>query len=868
MSTLNLINMDMEKFCKLFAKWVQNDNPYYSCETLFHFMFQKETYDLVDTRQRNAFRHLCTEMVKHHQYFVLLEFLRGSITHHDKYNLSIIYDEISQIQIREGYNLAQLCVDYAREVQAENEFADQIPEGADLFHDFPEDLRLFKGGGMTRHPAVRTLMNHVYQLDYADEQLTSAHIDALVQRVREASIQKYEAHCAELEKHNKSVAEYMSNPNRLQAPEFTTFERDHAIPNMLVPFLAVADLDGDHPLRYYILEKYVMPALAEVPWERTHEHSLIAMAQAAYYYADYLQWIFYSEFPFTEDSRIADPEYLRKDFYFEAIGKSSMAQSKYTGEHLLRFCRDHSEMFRLWANVLDRGGKHLKEALNPNAYSFYMLHVPYILFFGGHQEEAAQFLLRHYSEMSPGERRKPHCPILLARSILASSRSDTANALYGLFSYELGKPERERETIVNLSYQMLDFMQKSRTYILNGNECTLDEDRPWFDILFGDGKLDNYLQECRAILDVGEVLPARKFDTLSGVVGAFAHPTGVYLAGLGLPKYDNYDKLPNALSPQLKNWGQGCAEQSKEAKVYYVRAAQVEPLRNINLHLQNHLFKLQRKEVEANLARVQALKQTLPEDATDQEREKLLADIAAIANDMTALIMGSSLRPEAERKITALRQDFEEKYLQGQVDLMQKLPEKIRADVHNYLVTSNMVFSMMEARDDDSLDYSAALISMTKALELVMVHVYSRLNVHEYEGIDEDTLKYYFQDGKPVTRQTLRPCIETLKTPLFEQWGVDEVLDVDMLRLFDDISVQVGANRRGEGKFKQFTSGDDAQADNREILRRALGYICQNYRNRSAHPDVVTLMQVKECQQLLIDGQKLLWVLLAILKQA
>ena len=53
---------------------------------------------------------------------------------------------------------------------------------------------------------------------------------------------------------------------------------------------------------------------------------------------------------------------------------------------------------------------------------------------------------------------------------------------------------------------------------------------------------------------------------------------------------------------------------------------------------------------------------------------------------------------------------------------------------------------------------------------------------------------------------------------------------------------------------------------NTEVLYLALSYVCNNYRNRSAHTDAVTITHVQECQNLLIDGQKLLWIVLAILK--
>ena len=51
-----------------------------------------------------------------------------------------------------------------------------------------------------------------------------------------------------------------------------------------------------------------------------------------------------------------------------------------------------------------------------------------------------------------------------------------------------------------------------------------------------------------------------------------------------------------------------------------------------------------------------------------------------------------------------------------------------------------------------------------------------------------------------------------------------------------------------------------------EKLRLTLEYICTRYRNGSAYAKCVSLAQVEECQEMLINGQELLWVLLTIMR--
>lgn len=865
-TTFDLTNRNMKSFCGLFAEELRKSDPR-QAEMLFHSLFQQDTWELATTRQRNTFIRMCRQLVKYHHYFALMEFVRGMILREDQYELGVVYDLISQVKIREDYDLAQLCQDYVREVQEENEFYEPLPLDVDLYHHLPGKVDLAPGDGGIQPAMVKTLLRHVYQLDCEDAKLTTAHIDELVAKVRQQVQDEHEAWCRDTDEQNEAL-DKTHVKSRVARPTLLRHQQDRGIPGMLIPFMMLSYENGDIDLFYYILEQYAVPVLAEMPWEQAGEESLPLMVEAASCYADYLQVKFYGAFPYTEFSVVTDPQYLEKSFYYEALGKGNEKRYLYTGEDLKRYCASHDKLFSMWGDVLHRGGSRLKTAINSRGYSFHILNTAFVMFFSGRQEEASQFLLQHYSDMDCAERRKPHIQILLARSILASPRLETANALYGLFNYEMDCAVQDRANVMSLSRGMLSFMRDARAYIEQTGRDAGNGRVSEFEFLFGNGKIDSYMDKCAKILASGNVLPEREFTTVGVVVDCFSYQSGIRLHPMGFPNYDDCDKIYHALSPELVHIGRGYAERCKEAKVFYTRLAQYEPLRNINLHLQNHLFKLQRKEVEQNLRRVNALKRNLPQELTEEEQESILADISEIARDIMVLTQGSTLRPEVERKITALRESFEEEYLQGQTDLMLKLPAHIRSDVHNYLVTSNMVFGMMEAQNDDTLDFSAALISMTKALELVMTYVYSRMDVKEYEGMSDESREFYFKNGVPIKTQTLRPCIEVLKgRARFAQWGGEDVLDISMLRRFSNIELQTWSKKKNTIVPMRFRTGASGDDQNMDALFRALSYICENYRNRSAHVEVVTITKVKECHQLLIDGQKLLWILLAILKE-
>lgn len=861
------LNRDSQFFSALFSERLPQDTPCY-------FLFHRDARQL-GTLQRNTFVRLCKVLVRHQHYGPILGYVHDIFCNREEMDLVALQELLSEVNVRQGYTLAQLCQDYLRDVHASYlvefaDFADEEPIAADvdLFRNCPEDIQLQEGNYPTlRQVLPRSVLKHVFGMER--EQLCAADVDAVVALARQQAQAAHDANYRWMEDVNRS-SETKGRFQRLVPPQFTDYQRDMVLPGVLTPIFMAAELRGDAELCYYLLENYLFPTLTLVPWEEAANESLPIFAKTVYYCAEYLESLMYHTSGPLKVSIFTRPDdYLSKTFYYEALGKGDRSQYRYVTDSLAAYCHRHATLFSQWAQILRRGGKWLTKEFRLEGYSFHVLNTAFLLFFSGQVEEAADFFLKLHKHLDTATMQNPQFRILLVRYILSVPRLETANALYGLFSYELDRTQQDRGAVRRLSLQMIRFMQEARAYILENNQHTIEDRVPWFHILFGTGAMDQFLEQCAAHLDSNDILPGHLFAQLRDFVRAFSYPTGIHLAWLGLKNRDNYDKLPGALPQTLVRQGQACYAQAYEAQLFYDCQSIAEPLRNINLHLQNHLYKLQCRQVKENLLRVNALKKSIPEDMDEAHRERLLEEIGGIAKDLMDTMQSAQLgRPEIERKITALREDFVEKYLGGDVDLMQKLPEQTRRDVHNYLVTSNLVFQMMSAQNDESLDYSAALISMTKALELVMAHIYSRLDIKEYPGMKDESREYYFEkDGTPKKVQTLRPCIEVLKgMDRFDQWGGHAVLDLRMLDLFADIQLRTGEDKLGQPKLRQLKQGKKHMGTNAEVLMLALMYICNNYRNRSAHTDVVTITHVQECQQLLIDGQKLLWIVLAIMK--
>lgn len=146
-----------------------------------------------------------------------------------------------------------------------------------------------------------------------------------------------------------------------------------------------------------------------------------------------------------------------------------------------------------------------------------------------------------------------------------------------------------------------------------------------------------------------------------------------------------------------------------------------------------------------------------------------------------------------------------------------------------------------------------------------MRHIYLKQNITEYTELRKKDKKFYFKDGKVITKnQTLMPCVEILlDRERINVWGVLDLLDLNLLKEFQEIR-ELQINDRQFWHLPE--SGNDPMVVQVEKLRLTLEYICTRYRNGSAYAKFVSLAQVKECREMLINGQELRWILLAIIK--
>ena len=867
-------------------------------------MFRKDRAVLSYKGERRALVNVFRKLAELHHFEPIFMFVHQMFRYRKGKNMVYLKEILSEVPIvydsGEQGTLAELVEIYAQTLQenvsARYGFTPKTNiKGIDIFTDCPDELfkRTINQAEIIRYVVGAGLLASVY---VAHNLICEEAVDEMVISIRQKA---EEAHRREHRQIHDGEGE---NPgdgeeNNRAIPELSVFERDLAIPGMLLPFVKTEEMkEGKQELCFYMLEKYVFPVLEAAPWSEEENEYMPGILQITKEYAKDIRKLQLWPRSISEDVHSSkDMDYVEQGLYYEALGWDRKSEYRYTNSgEVEKACR-HSGVYNRWASIIQRGGYRLKQVMAPADYSFHMLDTPMQLYLSGRTEEACQFLLMHYGDLGEYELRKPHLIILLVRCIRNASRLETANALYGLVSYELDRIRWDEYRHRELTFRMLQFLRDARTHIQERNEYAIAEGISWFDILFKKHNIDGVLALCEEELRNHEILNEELFQKLYQIVNAFSYHTGIHLGWLGLPKYDNYDKLDGALSNELLLRAQGCVAEGKNSKVFYARWGQLATLRSIDLHLQLHLSQKQKEGVKEKLALANQLKEKMRNKEMDEaQREAFLKEIEAITEELVATARGArQWRPEVEREIAENRRAFEEKYanvLGENNDLMNKLEENVRKDVQNYLVTSNMVFKMMktqhegESRDDKNLDYSAALISMTKALELVMKHIYIKVNgvneggrIDKYTGMTKNDWSHYaWWDKKTETyvvkikNQTLQPCINILMDrPRIKAWKIKKVLDLDLLKKFEeirDLDVETLDTYKGNEIENYRDQKDDPWMHPVSKLRLALGHVCQKYRNGSAHTGVITLVNVEECQKMLITGQNLLWIVLAIMK--
>ena len=872
-------------------------------ELLLGDLWSENSQAGANTRSWSLFRSLCRRLEEAGAVSVVVRFLWGVFHCSDCYDRARFQKELSSIALNPDLNLADLCRDaflaYAEQT------GDIMLQNLDPYQDGPasnDSLSCRSPGDLTKLLPV-FLAEKLYNISFQLDTMTTEDVDRLAQAIIERTRLQAEAENSQVISYNLARAEKEAQARQRTGKEVhfsrkpqktrTEFDQCYAIAGGLLELYRACELTGREDICYHILEHHVWPVFAKAPWEASRSERIQILAGLAGAYADAMFSQLLGTNSVLTNRWLSRTDYSEEQFFSELTGQAEGAilrggKQRYAG---------HGQLAQAMRLTLQKGKDVLKHNMEDYLYSFLMAVTPYMLLSTDQQDDAADFLVRHYDEISLYDKRLLYVQILLTRSILSTKQLDMAYTLYGSYTHEMDRKERDRDHIGQAVRDILLLLRNAQEHIRQCNQHTFDTGCSWYDLLFGDGKIDLLLEEIEAGLDAGRVPDEQQFRTLLRIVEAFSYPTGIRLPLLNIPNQDGYDKLENALSREMILQGQGYIDHRDDYFAFYHSISQQEIRRNVDTILQHHISQLVQQTLKDSLDRVEQIRQSLQAD--HDGNEEIMNKLEAVYRDLSNRLQKGFLgRPEVERHIDVMEQTFRAKYCpnyQGR-SLLSKLPKKLEQEIRNYLVTGEIVYRLLSSREDaDSLDFSAALIPLTKAVEQILNLIYRSMNVWPFPGLDSKVKQSYFnysdekkasiefgpgillfKDSKYINVKYgsnscwLQPH-EPYQESHFKRWDGNRVVDIAALRNLgagrNKMSLRVdGWDRitRQPCTVNIFFTQDDNE--NRMLLAQGLDYIRVHHRNIVAHKDPVARTMVEECRDILLMTEDILWILLYILK--
>lgn len=873
--------------------------------------------DLAEARAWNRFGGLCRKLADAGAFSIVVRFVFGVLQCGQPYDREKLRKVLSGVQLTPSCNAAELCGELFLSCQdswSEASCSDPYtagPSERESYANIPRDVY--------RQLAVR-LPEELYGLRLDWDSLSAADVDRLAGAARRRTLEKIER---EKQKNaewdaamERNMAEYQAAglpiPPLRRHPErtYSEFELSYMVPGALLELYRACELAQRYDLCRHIMGAYVWPVFALVPWEQRDSEKVRLMGVLLNSYVDFFHsqctmsslrlsdqklehWIS-AQIEWPESRSLSAEEYqaqaaaLRTRFFDELTGNA---------ESLLDIGRTiwpgGQEMARAMAAVMEYGGAVLGEYLpartgmgHYDPCSFLMAFTPYLLFCSGCESEAVEFLVRRYEEIGLHDREMLYVQVLLSRCILAADRLGAAQTLYGCYSREMDRQERERAGVCRLSEEVVAYLRRVKEYLRQSRAHTVDTGQSWYELLFSDGRIDGLLDAVQDVLDRGGVPSERDFGELMTLVEAFSHPTGIHLGYLKLPNQDGYNKLENALPREMGCQGRGYLLRRESCNAFFNSVQMLELRRDADLLLRHHIAGLEERTLADSVERLRAVR------AKADGREAVLAQLDAVIDDLAfRRLKGSLARREVERRVEQMELAFVRKHCperrRGLLAVLSKNGGTGSQEVRDYLVTAEIVFEMLAGRRDaDNLDFSAALIPLTKAMELILFSVYQKIRKNmDICAVDSPDIKrvYFTGRGTPKGHLEFGPLVNLLKdapfinldsrsnrlrwggqpytSTHFHGWRVEEAVDITLLRRLKGEQIPV----QDTGKTVYLNFGQD-DGQNRMLLAAGLDYIRVNYRNVVAHKDAISRTSVEECRKLLLLEKDLLWTLLMLLR--
>lgn len=871
-------------------------------EILLEDFLAEDIKEEIKIRNYEAFEETCKKLCNVGCYSSVISFMYGVFLCGKAYDLAKLKNILDKIEIRDDIKLSELCADFFLYSQKTSVF---YHHGA-YNYDF-DSIDPYKGDagkyftlsgysfGKIAKSIPEYIFKRLFNMDVRIDDISRQDIDNIVAesvRIKTLKIEK-ENEC--INRQNTIQEEHEKQGNiklpRLVPEKATEFKKNLEAVGLLLDIFKAAVSKENEDIIYYIQAEYLWPIMETVPWK---QQDILEVQLMGIMLESYLSCIYDFEVSKNHDiyARIGtDRNYNETDFLDEMVNNKPGLLSR----PAIEFGNKNRQLGRTMSEVIYQARNVLKKLLPNYLYSFMMAMVPYLLFFSGYCDEASEFLIKNYNQINSEDRQRFFLQMTIVKCILSGKNLQRINILYGFFVSELNRRDMVKNEILSALDEIIRYIKDVKEYLYLSNDYTIKTRRAWHDIVFGDGSIMKNIELAEKHLALGKILPDSLFDKLLLYVESFCNRSGILLELLGLPREDNYDKLPGALSDELISRGQSIISNINEYIAFYKSLNQLKLRQSMDIFLQRHISKLMDEALEDTLEKLKAMRAEISNRKPDLNKADLNIENILKKFDEVVSELGSKLenqyigREDVELYIDRLQMYFIETYnldVPGN-NLINKLPYEERKNCNNFLVTSEIVYKMLSRRADrNKLDFSPALIPLTKALELVLNMVFQKIPFTE-SSIDEKSREHYFYNGDKKASIELGPCINLLKdskkifvkknkygnyvlswrTGFLEGRSRFAAIHGEQAINFDRLSKFKGLKLMIEQASKHIITiafNEDTEF-NRMLLIKGLEYVKDNYRNIVAHKDGVSPDEVETCRRILIQSENLLWILLYII---
>ncbi len=860
------------------------------CESFFN----PDDRELSFNMRRAAFKQACDDLCRIGWYDAVLRFIHPVFMRRDDYDPTELGRLLDLVQLTDRYTLRNLCSDYyieysVCEATRYGKDADDAPSG-DLF-DKDNLLPETNYRGDTIEPSVKTVFSKLLGLDLDIDKLTKEDIDLIASKLRELSLAEYER---ETEEKLQRRAEQEENEEQYGKSiigkevilPLSDDRRDEKLPGGFCPLFSYLERSGQDELCYYILSEYVLPYLTKYGWNDADKRSgyFAIMLRS---YAVFIQSLFlHFNAPLYYANTARSEEQLYKNVTEEPKAE------------FVAYAANIKVALSLWATLLHQSADILIPFIGDSMFSFHIAACSYLLCLAGESNKSIDLLINHYSDIKSLHTCLHFSLIALIRNILSCDDLAAVNTLYGFFCSSEAIYERERRLMRAHLQSIITFMNDVRAYIKENDQIDVVTNKSIYDFLYSDDRVSGITDRLTDCYENDRVPDLALSQELSNALIGFKGDFGIDL-GRFADRNDPIERLHTGDTPLQYIYG-GLSDSLrltadrlyKQTDIFslFRRLLSIENFRRgCDVLIQNRLIELRRTAIVTkarDLALVRA--SALPDDV-------ITGTIIAETEKLAAL-----LRPDGYDRIITERlvRESQEKfcsrfYSDRSKNLLGVLSVEDRNELWGYLVTSEMIFRYLDEQNDETLDYTPALISLTKALEFVLFAAYKKLCVSDTAEVEPQILSrnfaqnnsggyeklsrlelgnliYLLKDGKHIF---LDKAAATVKYPAnglyptshFKKWNCG-VFDMAMLSRFAELDITVSDHPDKTLPFTvHFSAGENAEDQNRATLVKALEYIKDNYRNPAAHKDRMGRSAVTACRELMLSSEQLLWILLAII---